>query len=367
MKFNKLTYQILSENILLILLFIGGANLFIYLKTSGLDNIGSLLSSAKVSYTLPEIYMEVSILGFFVGIQIITFQIYLTPILQRYCNMWLLPWIWITSILTIILINGILIHSFVLNVKHNINFDVALQNSYVFITSKIYKSFTIYFFIVGFLVSFLRQLRQNFGEAVFLNYIFGKYSNPLVEQRSFMFLDLNDSTRIAEELGHVKYSRFLNKCFDDILDALSPYKFEIYQFVGDEVVLTWKIKDDLTGKAIDMYQAVNLRLLKEEPVYQHKFGIAPVFKAGVSSGEVTATMVGKGGKHMAYHGDVLNTTARLLGQCKKLNKSILFTDFYLKSLTEPLKFKPLFLSELQLRGKVKKSRIYSPEASNLLF
>ena len=31
-----------------------------------------------------------------------------------------------------------------------------------------------------------------------------------------MFLDLKDSTKIAEELGHIEYSKFIQDCFIDL-------------------------------------------------------------------------------------------------------------------------------------------------------
>lgn len=77
---------------------------------------------------------------------------------------------------------------------------------------------------------------------------------PIEEDRTFMFLDLNNSTGIAERLGHVKYSRFLQKCFDDLNQVLQKYDAQIYQYVDDEVVLTWKNEDVIKKRRmIELY------------------------------------------------------------------------------------------------------------------
>ncbi len=353
------------EYTVILLFFIGGCNLFVYFKTAGLYEVFANVGTRP--FNPSEAHLKATIGGLLFGLKMIWYESKLNPWVARYIRKWQRRLLWVVSIPVLIFSTVFQIQMLYLMMAEGYAFAKAIDSAMLFIRSGIFTSFLVHCFFLSLALSFIRQLRINFGETVFLNYLSGKYSNPLVEKRSFMFLDLNNSTRIAEELGHVKYSRFLNKCFDDILDALKSFNFEVYQFVGDEMVLTWKIKDDTTGKAIDMYEEVNLKLLKEQDNYIKLFGKTPRFKAGVSSGEVTATMVGKGSRHMAYHGDVLNTAARLLGQCKKLNKSMLFTDFYLKSLTPPLKFKPHFLSELKLRGKVKMSRVYSPEKINLIY
>jgi len=358
MKFNKLKYQVFIENIVLMLLFVGGANLFIYFKTSGLDDLSSLLSPINASHNLREIHIEVSILGIFVGSQILGFQKYIAPILQKNLYKWFVQIGWLTVILGIILLNGLLVHFLVLTVKHGVATDTALQLGYEFISSKVYQSFTIYFFIVGFLVSFLRQLRLNFGEAVFFNFLLGKYVHSKEEKRSFFFIDLNNSTYIAEYLGHTKYSRFLNLCFNDILDAIKDHKYDVYQYVGDEIVLTWLPKDDRNGQAIEMFHKIERRLSLGKLNYLDKFGIEPTFKASVNTGFVTVSLVGREKKVLAYHGDVVNTTARLLELCNKYEKSILFTQMYLNSISNSKNFKYEFLVNLKLRGKNQASDVF---------
>ena len=55
-----------------------------------------------------------------------------------------------------------------------------------------------------------------------------------------MFLDLKSSTSHAERLGHIKFSRLLQDCFNDLTDTVKKFNMEIHKYIGDEVVLTWK-------------------------------------------------------------------------------------------------------------------------------
>ncbi len=93
--------------------------------------------------------------------------------------------------------------------------------------------------------SFIRQMITQVGGRVLLNLIMGKYRHPKQEERIFMFLDLKSSTTIAERLGHAQFSRLLQDCFQDLTDTTIKHDVEIYLYVGDEAVLTWKAADGI--------------------------------------------------------------------------------------------------------------------------
>jgi len=52
-------------------------------------------------------------------------------------------------------------------------------------------------------------------------------------------LILKSSTTIAEKLGNIQYSKFLKDFFYDLTEAILLSKGEVYQYVGDEIVVTW--------------------------------------------------------------------------------------------------------------------------------
>ena len=49
--------------------------------------------------------------------------------------------------------------------------------------------------------------------------------------------------------------------------------------------------------------------------YLASYGNVPKFKGGAHVGSVVVTEVGKLKKELVYHGDVVNTTSRIIGKC----------------------------------------------------
>ncbi|MBP7109765.1 MAG: hypothetical protein KBA90_14490 [Chitinophagaceae bacterium] len=52
--------------------------------------------------------------------------------------------------------------------------------------------------------------------------------------------------------------------------------------------------------------------------YKERYGRVPEFKAALHGGTVVISEVGKYKSEIAYHGDVLNATASMLGKCHEL-------------------------------------------------
>ena len=111
----------------------------------------------------------------------------------------------------------------------------------VILRSKIYWVIFVYFLLVAAFISFVRMVSQKFGPGILWNMFIGRYRNPREELRVFMFLDLKSSTTIAEKLGHIKFSRLIQNCFADLSPVVTKHKVEIYQYVGDEAVLSWPL------------------------------------------------------------------------------------------------------------------------------
>lgn len=103
-------------------------------------------------------------------------------------------------------------------------------------------------------INFIVLMAKKFGPGHMFQIIMGRYHKPSTENRIFMFLDLKDSTTIAEKLGHIIYSKLLQQCFFDLNKLIPNSRAEIYQYVGDEAVLTWKIKNS-NPISLDQYNS----------------------------------------------------------------------------------------------------------------
>ena len=87
----------------------------------------------------------------------------------------------------------------------------------------------------------LLQVNDKYGDGVLKDFILGRYFQPKREERIFLFFDLKSSTTIAEKLGESTYFRFLRDSFRIITPAMIEHYGEVYQYVGDEIVISWKV------------------------------------------------------------------------------------------------------------------------------
>ncbi len=206
---------------------------------------------------------------------------------------------------------------------------------------------------------FILQVSDKFGQGVLLSFLLGKYHRPKEDDRIFMFMDLKSSTTYAEKLGHIKYSQFIQDCFFDITDVITKYDAKIYQYVGDEVVLSWSIKEGIEqGHCINTFFAYDTLIKSKKNYYQNEYGIIPEFKAGLHLGKVTVAEVGEIKKELAYHGDVLNTAARIQGKCNDFQKRLLISESMKTKLENQHLFDFSGIGDVSLKGKAKSLNLY---------
>jgi adenylate cyclase len=208
-------------------------------------------------------------------------------------------------------------------------------------------------FIVGVTQLFL-QVSYKFGPATFWNIIVGKYQTPKEERRIFMFLDLTSSTAIAEKLGDERYHSLLRDFFADITPSILENKGQIYQYVGDEVVISWKHEDGIeNNRCVRCFYDSQLAIQKKKETYLKRYGLVPTFKAGIHGGKVVAGEVGIIKRDITYSGDVLNTTSRVQGMCREFNVELIASDYLTKELSASGIFLARPLGLIKLRGKNK--------------
>ncbi|GAB5398857.1 MAG: hypothetical protein Aureis2KO_04420 [Aureisphaera sp.] len=221
-------------------------------------------------------------------------------------------------------------------------------------------SSAIYFFILttDFFMAALWQVNLMLGGNNLWKILIGKFYEPHEEKRIFMFLDLKDSTKLAEQLGHIKYSRLVQDCFND-LGVVIENEAEIYQYVGDEAVLTWNLKTGLRkANCIHAFYNFKKRLQKKEAYYLKKYNCMPFFKAGLNGGVVIATEVGKYKKEIAYHGDTINTASRIQNKCNEYGQELLISE-NLKDALSYSAFQFELLGNIPLKGKQDEVGIYA--------
>lgn len=217
-----------------------------------------------------------------------------------------------------------------------------------------------YSLVVFGLLLFLLQINHLLGQGVLWKFIRGKYHQPREEERIFMFLDMKSSTTIAEKLGHLRFYTLLNELFHEISQPVLKTKAEIYQYVGDEIVLTWELNDGLENsnclRTFFLFQE-NLRRNSEE--YFRNFGVKPTFKAGLHFGKVVSAQIGDLKREIVYNGDVLNTTARIQAECNTYQRDCLVSGTLMRKLNNADIFEWERVDAVTLRGKEKEVELFS--------
>lgn len=236
----------------------------------------------------------------------------------------------------------------------------AYRNLETFYTRRSFMVIMLYGSLITVLINFTKQVSKKFGPGNLRKLLQGKYHTPLEEERIFMFLDLKSSTTHAEKLGHLRYSQLIQDCFYDLTDVVLRNKAEIYQYVGDEAILTWTIGEGLEkAHCIRAFFDYDEVLQRRSGYYESRYGLVPEFKAGVNMGPVIVAEVGEIKREIAYHGDVLNTAARIQGKCNEFNRKLLVSANVEKKLGQQTGTVSERMGSVPLKGKLAPLEIYS--------
>ena len=140
-----------------------------------------------------------------------------------------------------------------------------------------------------------------------------------------MFLDLESSTALAEQMSELRVHDLLTKFFFDIDRPIAEYGGDVHAYVGDAVIVTWPLSEDPEGKVRPMrcFFAIEDKLAELAPVYAREFGFVPRFRAGVHAGPVVISECGDATRQIAYFGDTMNVAARLCDHCKTAEEALL--------------------------------------------
>ncbi|WP_161625609.1 adenylate/guanylate cyclase domain-containing protein [Cyclobacterium qasimii] len=204
----------------------------------------------------------------------------------------------------------------------------------------------------------LIEIDRKLGPGNLWKMLSGKFFKPREEERIFMFIDLQSSTSIAEKIGHLEYSRLLQNCFQDF-SIVDRYRADIYQYVGDEVVVSWSPKKGLRNdNFLKAFFAFTDLLKKKADYYQKEYGIVPYFKAGANIGPVIITEVGDIKREITYHGDTLNTAARIQEKCNDLDAQLLIPESLYRLLENKDDYQIDDVGTIHLKGKGKDVQLY---------
>lgn len=205
---------------------------------------------------------------------------------------------------------------------------------------------------------FYSAVSENLGHKVLKNFFTGAYHRPIQEERVFMFVDMKASTTIAEQLGHVDYFKLLQDYYNTFSKSIVNHKGEVYQYIGDEIVITWKTKNLNISNCVQCFFEMKKALQIKKNYFNKTFGIVPDFKAGLHLGQVTTGELGALKKEIVYTGDVLNVTARIQGLCNENQTDFLLSEDVVNRIRNLKNFYFKQVSEVFLKGKQTQTKIF---------
>ena len=193
--------------------------------------------------------------------------------------------------------------------------------------------------------------------------MFGRYHRSRTEERFFLFVDIIGSTPLAERIGPGAVHRFLGEVFRLASDPIDDARGEVHQYVGDEMVITWTVTKGRDGaRPLACFFAIEQALAQAAPEFAREFGAVPRLRAALHAGPVITGEVGGSRRAIVYHGDVMNTTARIEQATRDLERQFLVSADALERLADLEGFACENLGLQQLRGRAAAMQVYAVTA-----
>jgi adenylate cyclase len=214
--------------------------------------------------------------------------------------------------------------------------------------------------IASFIFVFIFDINRLLGQNVLLNFVFGRYHHPRLEERVFLLIDMEGSTGFAERLGELAFHRLINRFVVDLTEPIVAARGEIHRYVGDELIVTWKLNEGIAdARCIGACFAAMDRLARRAPAYEREFGAAVAFRAGLHCGPVVTGEMGTIRKEIVFLGDTVNTAARIQDFCRQTGDRVLASADLIDRLALPPGVAKRSLGDLRLRGKESEVALYA--------
>ena len=237
----------------------------------------------------------------------------------------------------------------------------TLEQMGILLSKPLYWELVLISFLFLFLIQFVALISRVMGRNVLLNYMLGRYYHPKEEERIFLFMDIRSSTHMAEKLGHFEWHRMLNDFFFDIAEPIKRTRGEIYQYVGDEVVISWPRKLGVKNlNCIQCFFIIERKIKARRKRYQSRYrGFEPVIKAGYHLGKVIAGEIGDYKRSIVFHGDTINTASRIQAETNRIGRRLLLSGDLLNALDIKGQYQEEFIGKILLRGKEREVTLFS--------
>jgi class 3 adenylate cyclase len=167
---------------------------------------------------------------------------------------------------------------------------------------------------------------------------------------------------LAEKMGELRVQDLLTRFFYDIDGAITARGGEVHAYVGDEVIVTWRVgSGKRQHRCLDCFFAIQDRIAARADLYRREFGVVPDFRAGLHTGPVVISECGDSHRQVAYFGDTVNVAARLQAHCKEVGRALLVSGDLLRLLHPGQDLVVDALGPTRLRGRAAPVEVFAIE------
>jgi len=189
---------------------------------------------------------------------------------------------------------------------------------------------------------------------------------------SILFTDIASYSTIIEHMSPETAVKFLNEYFSAMHDVIDKHEGQIVNYIGDSVMVVFGAPEKLDNhEIISIKCAIEMKNKLDElnkkwdetefSRYWKNHGIEKITaRTGIHTGGVIAGNIGSD-RMLQYStiGDTVNVASRLEQANKDFSTDILFSHEIYSSLTKGLYEKANYEGDIILKGRDKKSKVYS--------
>ncbi len=165
-------------------------------------------------------------------------------------------------------------------------------------------------YLMVLLINLGLRLAEYLGPTALKGLVLGYYLKPRTESRLFLFLDIQNSTALTQQLGAGQAQLLFAEFLYQVSRLIRRHGGEVQRYVGDQVMATWSYPQGV-GAALAALDDLARQLPQWNLDYRAQFGTTLGYHAGLAGGPVIAKEIGAQRRSVEFFGDAVNTAARL--------------------------------------------------------
>lgn len=223
-----------------------------------------------------------------------------------------------------------------------------------------FKQDIIFALLVAVFINFAVRIHSLVGTRVLLNFLLGRYHRPVREERVFMFVDFLDARGLSRRLGDVRAQSLIAAAFFDIDEPVREFGGETHRYIADELVVTWPLARGVKdARCVRCALRIDALIRANAAHYRKTYGEAPLLRIALHGGPIVVSEIGDERREIVYFGDTINTTARLRGLAKKLQRTLVVSAALLARLQLPEDARAEDIGTFELSGKAEAMRVFA--------